>query len=542
MENKTKFIWIFLLIGTIINFTIVLFPQKKILNVPAEIKIQKEKVQDRTLEVNDLFSSDLFFFEINNKKIKYEKINQSNLKNNRLGTYYVLYQSKVGKYREVETYQKVDVIDIKSPNIYLEKGNEVEIPLNSEYKEPGYMAIDNYDGDVTQKVKVSGKVNTKKEGMNTLRYKVSDQASNEKEVLRKVIVKKDANPLSTKEDPFDYASYSNTASQMDFYEKGIKIKGYVKNKSSDYKLKIGKKSFPLSKKDTFFYEGEIDLTKVKNGTYFIKIEGKKEENLLCKIDHKDRLQRAHIGRKLITFSYTNKDEVKVKIEPFFYQYDILIDPGHGGEDTGAITNGYIEKDINLEQSLYEKKRFEEHGLKVKMIREDDTYGTMLGNRDWHIVTRRAFAIGYYGAVSKIAYSNHHNSSSNKNFMGWELLVPASLSYEDLKVEHQIISEWNEIYPLKENHIRMYARDYNNDTIYNKINGQIYSIKNYYAVNRIPYKSYFTKVPIYEGAFMSNQSDFEWYYQNKNYKKLSEIKIKSYVESLGLIYQKPKEEV
>ena len=33
------------------------------------------------------------------------------------------------------------------------------------------------------------------------------------------------------------------------------------------------------------------------------------------------------------------------------KYKIVIDPGHGGDDPGAVGNGIIEKDLNLEKLL-----------------------------------------------------------------------------------------------------------------------------------------------------------------------------------------------
>ena len=53
---------------------------------------------------------------------------------------------------------------------------------------------------------------------------------------------------------------------------------------------------------------------------------------------------------------------------------IIIDPGHGGKDPGAISkNGTKEKDVNLQISFKTKKLLENLGYNVLMTREDDTY-------------------------------------------------------------------------------------------------------------------------------------------------------------------------
>ena len=50
---------------------------------------------------------------------------------------------------------------------------------------------------------------------------------------------------------------------------------------------------------------------------------------------------------------------------------IVIDPGHGGADPGAIGNDIIEKDLNLKISKYMFDRFKELGIPVKITREGD---------------------------------------------------------------------------------------------------------------------------------------------------------------------------
>ena len=59
-------------------------------------------------------------------------------------------------------------------------------------------------------------------------------------------------------------------------------------------------------------------------------------------------------------------------------YDVVIDPGHGGNDTGAISGNYEEDEIVLENALDLKKKLESLGLKVLITRdgtETDEYDT-----------------------------------------------------------------------------------------------------------------------------------------------------------------------
>ncbi|MBE9222508.1 N-acetylmuramoyl-L-alanine amidase [Cyanobacterium stanieri LEGE 03274] len=59
---------------------------------------------------------------------------------------------------------------------------------------------------------------------------------------------------------------------------------------------------------------------------------------------------------------------------------ILLDPGHGGDELGAVgPNGYPEKDINLVISKLVAKRLREKGAEVILTREDDRF-VSLGDR------------------------------------------------------------------------------------------------------------------------------------------------------------------
>ena len=50
---------------------------------------------------------------------------------------------------------------------------------------------------------------------------------------------------------------------------------------------------------------------------------------------------------------------------------VVIDPGHGGTDSGAVGNGIVEKDLTLLISNYMFDRFNELGVPVKMTRTSD---------------------------------------------------------------------------------------------------------------------------------------------------------------------------
>lgn len=51
---------------------------------------------------------------------------------------------------------------------------------------------------------------------------------------------------------------------------------------------------------------------------------------------------------------------------------IVIDPGHGGTDSGAVYNGVKEKDLTLKISQYMYDRFKELGVPVALTRNNDT--------------------------------------------------------------------------------------------------------------------------------------------------------------------------
>ena len=78
--------------------------------------------------------------------------------------------------------------DVVAPTITLKGDATITINAGSAYTEPGYTANDNIDGDITDKVAVSGTVNIYHAGEYTLTYTVKDAYDNEATVERKVVV------------------------------------------------------------------------------------------------------------------------------------------------------------------------------------------------------------------------------------------------------------------------------------------------------------------------------------------------------------------
>ena len=100
------------------------------------------------------------------------------INNYKLGTYDIIYQVKINglTFKQI---RKVKLIDKEKPKITLTGNQNITICPNKEYKEEGYKAIDNYDGDITSKVQVITK-------NNIITYKVEDSSGNKTELTRTI--------------------------------------------------------------------------------------------------------------------------------------------------------------------------------------------------------------------------------------------------------------------------------------------------------------------------------------------------------------------
>ena len=81
--------------------------------------------------------------------------------------------NKRGDYDASGTFEATEVIVSSEAN-----------GKSSEFSDPGYTATDNYGGDLTDKVSVTGAVDTSKPGDYEIKYSVADSSKNESEVKR----------------------------------------------------------------------------------------------------------------------------------------------------------------------------------------------------------------------------------------------------------------------------------------------------------------------------------------------------------------------
>lgn len=216
------------------------------------------------------------------------------------------------------------------------------------------------------------------------------------------------------------------------YGKYLNIKGdlpeegnYVlvlKNNESEKEIKITSDNLKFSTSN-YINQG-INLEKLIEGKYLLLLHEKNSDvyyNLINKTSYHDNKYYTITKNKtnnLITFNESAYNDInywEIVIEKTKLPedvYDIVIDPGHGGIDTGAGNGRYNESKFNLDYAKTLKDVLEEEGFKVKLTREEDIdipkYGA--GSRTGIP----------YEAKAKLMLSIHLNSANSRINNGVEI--------------------------------------------------------------------------------------------------------------------------
>ena len=170
----------------------------------------------------------------------YKSIIKAKVKNN--------YKNKIGKYEIIysnflsKKIRTVNVIDDVAPVITLEGDNVIELNLGNPYIEPGYKAIDEIDGDITEKVEIIDGIDISKVGSYKISYNIKDKSGNKTKIIRTVNII----------DNLYKDAYDNESNELEGWYTGNKKDGerprekeitYFKNKNAYFLGKDEKKIY-----------------------------------------------------------------------------------------------------------------------------------------------------------------------------------------------------------------------------------------------------------------------------------------------------------
>lgn len=185
---------------------------------------------------------------------------------------------------------------------------------------------------------------------------------------------------------------------------------------------------------------------------------------------------------------------------------VIIDPGHGGTDSGATGNNILEKDYNLLISKYMYDRFKELGIPVAITRDSDT---TLSPTD-----RVNTILNKFGNSSDvILISNHVNSGGGE---GAEVIY--ALRNRDTLAKRIL----ENIGAAGQETRKYYQRRLPSDTS-----------KDYYFIHR---NTGNLEPLIVEYGFIDSAKDVE--FLKENYKELAEAVISAVANYIGVPYTPP----
>lgn len=269
---------------------------------------------------------------------------------------------------------------------------------------------------------------------------------------------KNINGVATIDEYTIYGNHLNIKGNLKYTSKIDKISMVLKNLDNEkeypliYKIENGSISFELSKN----INKGIDLEKLTdiNHYLFIKIINNdsaeyyslKNETIYENLEY-FTLTRNNKNYKIKL--YINEFQLKKEKVPYFKIktnnislddefYDIVIDPGHGGTDSGALSlDGKCrEADVNLMVAKELKKSLKQIGLKVKLTREEDITLPSYGKDGRAVIPNNTKA--------KLLLSIHLNSSEKKiSSGGVEIYTPNNIDYTfALLTANNIVSNTN----------------------------------------------------------------------------------------------------
>ena len=148
------------------------------------------------------------------------------------------------------------------------------------------------------------------------------------------------------------------------------------NSSLDLSLLNAEKSLDLNLKSTFLFEGS-KISSLKNGGLKVSIPLKNSDIIDIHAGVDAKTLRIKIQNSEVNLPDKKQDVISSIIMPSsmlsrdIHKKLIVLDPGHGGGDHGAIRGNINEKDITLDVAKRVRTLLEKKGYEVFMTREID---------------------------------------------------------------------------------------------------------------------------------------------------------------------------
>lgn len=122
-------------------------------------------------------------------------------------------------------------------------------------------------------------------------------------------------------------------------------------------------------------------------------------------------------------------------------YDITIDPGHGGMDSGGVNGDYYESDFTMDISNKVKKNLEANGFKVKLTHNEGEYSK---NDIFDEYNEHGRAVIPNEVKSKYTFSIHINKNVAKSVRGIEVYTPVNINYDFAKTIVNNLIEYTDL--------------------------------------------------------------------------------------------------
>ena len=184
----------------------------------------------------------------------------------------------------------------------------------------------------------------------------------------------------------------------------------------------------------------IDLEEIPVGTYYAFLRSstkdEKDENVFRYYVIKNNTEYqettyymfSNVGNKIIidtdndyetlTFNVSENKDTDI--------YDVVIDPGHGGMDSGANKNGKREADYTMKLANDLKSKMEAMGIKVKLTREE---GQLTNNEVLPDYGTNGRAVIGHEVYAKYLFSIHLNSNAASYVHGVEVYTADNINYD-----------------------------------------------------------------------------------------------------------------